>query len=72
MLGMLRSAWIWGASLFLILSWTLVLAVVRVFDFDPARRRTARWFRRLGRVLAKVHPWRLHIKGEEHIVPGKT
>jgi 1-acyl-sn-glycerol-3-phosphate acyltransferase len=36
------------------------------------KRRTARAFRRLGPVLAKVNPWRLHISGTENLDPGKV
>ena len=65
-----KSAWIWTASATLILVWTALLAVVRLFDRDPLRRRTARLFRGLGPVLAKVHPWRVRVSGVGHIVPG--
>src|SRR5271157_1107841 len=57
MLAVLRSAWIWTASAILILLWTPLLGVVRLFDRDPLRLRTGRWFRRLGRALAGVNPW---------------
>jgi 1-acyl-sn-glycerol-3-phosphate acyltransferase len=48
------------------------MAVISLFDRDPLRIRTARWFRRLGRILTKVNPWRIHIAGTEHILPGET
>jgi 1-acyl-sn-glycerol-3-phosphate acyltransferase len=42
-----------------------------VFDRDPARRRTARCFRRLGPMVARVNPaWRVKIAGQENIRPG--
>jgi len=63
----LRSAWIWGASAVLILLWTPLLGAIRLFDAEPRRLRTGRWFRRLGRVLAKVNPWRIHISGDENL-----
>jgi 1-acyl-sn-glycerol-3-phosphate acyltransferase len=44
--------------------------VVRLFDRDPLKLSTARWFRRLGRVLAKVNPWRIHIDGLQNITAG--
>ena len=53
----------------LVLGWVPLLAVVRLFDRDPLRLRTARWFRRLGRNLARVNPWRLHITGRENLRP---
>lgn len=48
------------------------MAVGRLFDRDPLRRRTGRWFRRLGIALAKVNPWRIHISGAEHLDPRQT
>jgi 1-acyl-sn-glycerol-3-phosphate acyltransferase len=41
--------------------------MVRLFDREPRRLRTGRWFRRLGRVLAKVNPWRIQISGRENL-----
>jgi 1-acyl-sn-glycerol-3-phosphate acyltransferase len=72
MLPIFRSAWIWAATATLIIVWVPVLATVRLFDRDPLRTRTARWFRRLGRAITRVNPWRLHITGSEHIQPGNT
>jgi 1-acyl-sn-glycerol-3-phosphate acyltransferase len=45
---------------------------VRLFDRNPLRLSTARWFRRLGRALAKVSPWRIHIEGLQHIDPRQV
>lgn len=67
MLALLRTAWIWIASAILILLWTPLLGVVRLFDREPLRLRTGRWFRRLGRALAGVNPWRIHISGGENL-----
>ena len=64
---MLRSIWIWTASAALVLFWAPLLGMVRLFDRDPRRLRTGRWFRRLGRVLAKVNPWRIQISGLENL-----
>ena len=45
--------------------WLPLLAIVRVFDRDPVRYRTGRWFRRLGVAITRANPaWRLHISGE--------
>jgi 1-acyl-sn-glycerol-3-phosphate acyltransferase len=68
----LRSIWIWAASITLILFWTLPVALVRLFDRDPRHLRTARWYRRLGRVLARVNPWRIEISGLEHVDRGRN
>src|ERR1035438_9072319 len=67
MIPLLRTAWIWTASAILILLWTPLLGVVRLFDREPRRLRTGRWFRKLGRVLAGVNPWRIHISGGENL-----
>jgi len=32
-----------------------LLGIVRLFDGDPLRRRTGRWFRMLGRAMARVN-----------------
>lgn len=68
----LRSVWIWAATAFLMISWLAVVSVARLFDRHPLRLRTARSFRRLGPVLAKVNPWRLHISGSENVEPGRV
>jgi 1-acyl-sn-glycerol-3-phosphate acyltransferase len=62
-----RSIWIWAASSSLILLWTPLLFVIRLCERDPRRMRTGRWFRRLGRILAKVNRWRIRITGLEHL-----
>jgi 1-acyl-sn-glycerol-3-phosphate acyltransferase len=72
MLRLLRSVWIWTASAALVLSWTPLLAVVRLFDRDPLRLRTGRWFRRLGRALAKINRWQIRISGRENLVVGQV
>lgn len=48
------------------------MGVVRLFERDPLHLHTARWLRRLGRLVTKVNPWRLHITGSENIERGKT
>jgi len=68
----LRSIWIWAASASLILLWCPLLAVVWLFDRDPLKRRTGRCFRSLGRVLAAINPWRVHVSGTEHKTPGQA
>ncbi len=68
----LRSTWIWAASAILIVSWVPVLVVIRLSDRHPLRLRTGRWFRRLGRLLARVNPWRLHISGASNLNAGQV
>jgi 1-acyl-sn-glycerol-3-phosphate acyltransferase len=67
MVRFFRSIWIWFASAMLILFWTPLLAAIYLFDRRPLRLRTARWFRRLGRLLAAINPWRLQISGMENL-----
>ena len=48
----------------LILLWLPWLALVRLFDRDPAHYRTGRWFRRLGMTMTKVNPaWDITVSG---------
>jgi 1-acyl-sn-glycerol-3-phosphate acyltransferase len=64
MISSLRSAWVWFAVASLVLLWFPLLATIRLFDRDPVRYRTGRWFRRLGVAITKVNPaWRLHLSG---------
>ena len=56
----------------MIVLWCPALAVVWLFDRDPLKRRTGRFFRSLGRVLAAINPWRIHVSGTEHKVPGQA
>lgn len=52
----------------LVVAWLPLIAVVRVFDRDPVRYRTGRWFRRLGVAITRVNPaWRLRIHGARAI-----
>jgi 1-acyl-sn-glycerol-3-phosphate acyltransferase len=67
MIRFLRSAWIWAASATLIVLWVPLLATIRLFDRDPLRLRTGRWYRKLGPVLATINPWRIHVSGREHV-----
>lgn len=65
MLDALRSIWVWVAIVTLIVVWLPLLALIRLFDRDPARYRTGRWFRRLGMAMTKVNPaWQITITGD--------
>ena len=68
----LRSAWIWTATATLVILWVPLLGTIRLFDTDPRRLRTGRWFRNLGPVLAKVNPWRIHVSGREHVTANQV
>jgi 1-acyl-sn-glycerol-3-phosphate acyltransferase len=64
MLTILRSLWIWGAIIALIVLWLPLLAIIRLFDRDPALYTTGRWFRRLGAAMTFVNPlWKITLKG---------
>lgn len=64
MIAYIRSLWIWGAVTLLILFWLPLLAIIRLFDRDPALYTTGRWFRRLGSAMTRVNPvWKISIKG---------
>ena len=64
MRSILRSIWIWSAICTLIVLWYPLLLVIRLFDRDPVRYRTGRWFRRLGVAMTWVNPaWHLEIGG---------
>ena len=72
MLLAIRSIWIWSASTLLVLIWVPLMGIVWLFERDPRKIRTARWFRRLGRLFTKVNPWRIHITGLEHLDPAQN
>lgn len=64
MLTILRSLWVWGAIAALILIWLPLLAIIRLFDRDPAHYTTGRWFRRLGAAMTFVNPlWKITVSG---------
>src|SRR5690606_22422827 len=58
------SALTWAAIVLLLAVWLPLLALVRVFDRDPARYTTGRLFRRLGALITRVNPaWRITRTG---------
>jgi 1-acyl-sn-glycerol-3-phosphate acyltransferase len=64
MITIVRSIWVWGAVIFLILLWLPLLAIIRLFDRDPAHYTTGRWFRRLGAAMTRVNPlWKITVNG---------
>lgn len=59
------SLWTWFASVTLIVIWLPLLAIIRLFDRDPAHYTTGRWFRRLGGTMTRINPaWRIHVDGD--------
>jgi len=52
----------------LVILWLPAMAVIRLFDRDPVRYSTGRFFRRLGSAISRVNPnWKITIEGEEDI-----
>ncbi len=69
---MLRSLWLWTALSALIIGWVPFLALVRLFDRDPARYRTGYYFRRLGCAITRVNPaWQVEITGHRLTDPRR-
>ncbi|MCZ7586468.1 MAG: 1-acyl-sn-glycerol-3-phosphate acyltransferase [Deltaproteobacteria bacterium] len=68
MLTVTRSLVVWTAVILLIIGFLPLVAVVRLFDRDPARYYTGRLFRFLGKMMTKVNPmWRIDVRGAEKI-----
>ena len=64
MLTVIRSAWVWFAVTLLVIVWLPLLGLIRLFDRNPVRFTTGRWFRNLGVAMTKVNPlWSLHVTG---------
>src|SRR5690625_3855631 len=62
----LKSILIWLAILFLILIWLPLMALSALFEREPARYRTGRLFRKLGRAISRVNPnWVIHMEYDE-------
>jgi len=60
----ITSIGIWIAVVTIIVLWLPLLAIIYLFDRDPVKYRTGRWFRRLGMAITKVNPtWKLEIDG---------
>lgn len=68
----LSSLWTWAATATLIGLWLPLLSTIRLFDRDPARYRTGRWFRRLGAAMTRVNPaWHISIDGTMPVDPRR-
>ena len=64
-MSVLLSIYSWLVNAILILVWLPLMAVVRVFDRDPARYSTGRWFRRLGATMTRANPfWKIQVTGK--------
>lgn len=61
----IQSALIWTANGLLVLLWLPLLAIVRLFDRDPAHYATGRVFRFIGNLFTRTNPlWRVHVEGD--------
>lgn len=61
----LVSIWAWTATALIILLWFPVVTLIWLFDRDPIRYRTGRWFRRLGASLSYINPfWDIEVLGD--------
>jgi 1-acyl-sn-glycerol-3-phosphate acyltransferase len=68
-----RSLWMWVSTVVVIIIWLPLLGLIYLFDRNPSRFITGRWFRRLGMAMIKLNPaWRVHISGKEHFDPGQA
>ncbi|WP_069131035.1 lysophospholipid acyltransferase family protein [Rhodohalobacter halophilus] len=68
MMQRIKSLLIWAGIVLLILFWLPLLAIIRLFDRDPVRYRTGKWFRKLGYFISKVNPnWNVAIEGGDDI-----
>lgn len=65
MRSVLVSLWVWTAVLVLMITWVPLMAVVRLFDRDPALYRSGYMLRRLGRAITYVNPfWDITVDGD--------
>lgn len=68
----LSSALTWVAIALIVLLALPILAVVRLFDRDPALYTTGRTFRWLGSQVTRVNPaWTVHVTGEAPADPRR-
>ena len=66
MLTVFRSVWVWTATAALVLFALPAMALVRLFDRDPARYRTGRLFRWIGATASRTNArWHVDLSGEQ-------
>lgn len=72
MITLLRSIWVWTAIALLVLSALPAMALVRLFDRDPAHYATGRAFRWFGQLATRINPlWNVEISGEQITDPRR-
>lgn len=64
MLAKIKSILIWASVALLTLSWLPIVAIVWLFDRDPAKYATGRVFRKLGHAYTLLNPsWKIDLSG---------
>ena len=65
MRSVLVSLWVWLAIGTLLLLWVPLMAIVRLFDRDPAHYRSGYMLRLLGRAMTYINPfWDIEVDGD--------
>lgn len=65
MINRLKSIYVWGAIALLFLLWYPMLAIIQLFDRDPTKYRTGRFFRYVGAAMTYLNPsWKIEVIGE--------
>lgn len=72
LLSTIRSIALWSLSIFLMTAWVPFLGCVWLVDRDPLKRRTGRWFRRLGVALSHLHGARIEVERPSAVDPART
>lgn len=63
MIRIVVSVYVWAVTAILLVLYLPVLALLRVFDPDPARRRAARVFRSIGPTMLSINPfWNFRLE----------
>jgi 1-acyl-sn-glycerol-3-phosphate acyltransferase len=70
MISWIRTIYVWTSFVLQLFIWFILMIFIRLFDRDPLRYKTGRFFRRLSVPLVKFIPiWRLHFSGVEKLEP---
>ena len=64
----LLSNYLWVAIAFLMIIWLPLTSLIFLFDRDPTKYRTGKWFRKLGGRIVAVNPsWKVEIIGDQNV-----
>ncbi|TNE71756.1 1-acyl-sn-glycerol-3-phosphate acyltransferase [bacterium] len=65
MFDRIKSVYIWGAVILLFVIWYPMVGILYLFDRDPAKYRTGRFFRYVGAAMTYVNPaWKIKVSGK--------